>query len=217
MKEKCPWIVRSLLLVVLMITAAGCANKKNLITIDEQKTQLDQAKSRIGELEENKANLEKNIQDVRAALDAAQKENKTITNTAGSLKTQLAALETQKVELDKAIAAAKDMDEKNKKRMSSLNNQIYVLKKDATTKDDLIAAKENEIASLQATQTSLKKSVADQEKQMGALNDDKKVLSDKMDQTVTKKNRMIWILAILLVVSIASMIFFNVKRRRQAA
>ncbi|TRZ89361.1 hypothetical protein D4R89_06210 [bacterium] len=215
MKTDRRWIVLGLLLGFIIIAAAGCANKKNLITIDEQKTQLDQAKSRIGELEKNKANLEKNIQDVRAALDAAQKENKTNTDTAGSLKTQLAALETQKVELEKAIAAAKDLDEKNKKRMSNLNNQIYVLKKDTTAKDDLIAAKESEIASLQATQTSLKKSVADQERQMGALNDDKKVLSDTMDQTVTKKNRTTWILAILLVVSIASMIFFIAKSRKQ--
>jgi len=209
-------IVRGLFLVVLAIAAAGCANKKNLILIDEQKAQLDQANSRIGELEQNKASLEKNIQDVRAALDAAQKENTTIMDTAGSLKTQLAALETQKAELEQAIAAAKELEEKNKKRTSSLNSQIYVLKKDATAKDDLLASRESKIASLQATQSSLKNSVADLEKQIGALNDDKKAVSEKMDQTVTKKNWIIWILAILLVLSIVSVIFFNVKRRKQA-
>ena len=129
-----------ILLAFLMVVLAGCVNKKQLVTIDTQKAQLDQAGGRIGELEAGIADQEKKQQKIQAALEKARIENQEITE---------------------AAAASKDVEEKNSKQIRSLNGQISALKNEAAAKEEAITAKESEIASFQTSQAALQEKVSE--------------------------------------------------------
>src|SRR4030066_162616 len=78
----------------------------------------------------------------------AQSENKQLAAAAASLKDQIAALEGQKAELDKALAAGKETEASYQKKVRGLNGSIAGLKKKAAEMEALIASKEAEIGTL---------------------------------------------------------------------
>ena len=100
------------LMALVLVTTAGCVSKKqHLALMAEQKAQVDQAQNRIAELQKTNDALTKGLADAKTSLAAAQNEIGQLKQSAGSLQEQIAALENQKVELDKAVAAGKVTEE----------------------------------------------------------------------------------------------------------
>jgi chromosome segregation ATPase len=199
--------------VLLILSTVGCASK--MATTKEQKVQLGQADSRISELQENNKALNKNLMDTKSALENAQNENKQLSLTINTLENQIATLESQKGELEKAVKAGKEFEEKSRKRTSSLNSQINALKKEVAEKGTLIASKDAEISSLQKAQAALKDSGANQNQQISALNDEKSTLSEQLKKTISSKNRLITILAVLLCIAVIVAILEFARRRKR--
>jgi predicted transcriptional regulator len=79
----------------------------------------------------------------------------------------------------------------------------------------LIAAKDTEISSLQTSEAALKAAAEEQSKKMAALNTEKDDLSARMEKTVSDKNRLIWILGILLALAVILAIVGFVRGRKK--
>jgi len=203
------------LMALVLLTTAGCVSKKqHLALMAEQKAQIDQAQTRIHELEKTNDALTKGSADAKAALAAAQNEIGQLKDSAGSLKQQIAALENEKAELDKAVAAGKVSEESYKKKTRSLNGMIAGLKKDLAEKEALIASKDTEISRLQANEAALKAAAAEQNKKMTALQKERDDLQALMDKTISGKNTLIYILAALLAVAVILAIVGFARKRR---
>lgn len=202
--------------VVALLTMAGCSAKKHLATIEEQKAQLDQANSRINELQQGNEALDKSLQDTKGLLDGAKNENKQLSANLTSLKDQITGLENEKAELDKALAAGKETEESYIKKTRSLNGSISALKKKVAEAESLIAAKDAEISSLKTTsEAALKAAADDQARKVAALNSEKDALSAEMEKTVSGKSRTIWILEILLALAVVLAIVGFVRGRKK--
>jgi chromosome segregation ATPase len=200
--------------VLVLLTTAGCTAKKKVATIEEQKVQVEKADNRINELQQSNEALDKNLKDTQSALAAAQSENSQLKQAVGSLKDQVAGLESQKAEL--ASKAAADKESYNKKTRS-LNGQIGVLKKDLAEKEARIASKDAEISQLQTREAALKAAADDQSRKMAALNSEKDALSAQLKKTVSGKNLLIGILAVLLALAVILAVVAFVRSRRTAA
>jgi chromosome segregation ATPase len=206
-------------MALVLLTTAGCMSKKtHLAQIAEKQALIDQAQSRINELQKANDALTKGLADAKAALAAAQNENAQLKQAAGSLKDQIAALEGQKAELDKAVAAGKISEDNYKKKVSSLNWASAKVKKDLADKEAAIAAKDTEISRLQSNEAALKAAAEEQNKKMAALNKDKNDLQALMDKTVSGKNTIIYVLGALFVIAlILAIVGFTRKRSGGAA
>ncbi|MBN2206336.1 MAG: hypothetical protein JW742_02940, partial [Candidatus Aminicenantes bacterium] len=79
--------VAAVLAFVLAVT--GCAAKKHVQTIEEQKVQLDDAAVRISELEKGNAVLTKDLAETKTALEGSQAKTKELSSSVASLKEQL--------------------------------------------------------------------------------------------------------------------------------
>ncbi|MGB8951587.1 MAG: hypothetical protein WCC06_02830 [Candidatus Aminicenantales bacterium] len=204
-----------MVVVLSILTMAGCATKKHLLTIEDQKTQLDQANSRIIELQGSIDDLNKNLRETKGVLENTQAEKKQLSSRVSSLNSQVLTLESQKVELEKSVAAGKEFNEQSKKRERNLNSQVNALNKEMTEKGELIASKDSEISSFQIAQAKLKESVASQNQQISTLNDEKNALSAQIQKTVSGKNRLIIILAVLLGIAgiVAVLEYTKLKKR----
>jgi TolA-binding protein len=86
----------------------GCVTKKNTWPcIAEKQSQIDQAQSRIAELQKNNNEaLDKGLKDAQAALTAAQNENNQLKQAAGDLKNQIAE---NVIEIGRHLAEAKQI------------------------------------------------------------------------------------------------------------
>jgi peptidoglycan hydrolase CwlO-like protein len=206
------------LVAVFLLSSAGCVSKKRLRSVEEQNAQqLAQANARIDELAQKNDALDKSLKDAQAALTGAQAENQKLSAEAASVKGQLAAVEAQKVELDKALAAGMETEASYKKKVRSLNGSIASLKKKVTEMESQVAAKDAEIASLQRTEASLKAAAEEQDKKMAALSADKDALTAQLDQTVSGKKQMTLILGVLLALAVILAVVGFVRKRSAAA
>jgi len=215
-KKKLAVLVLGVLAVVLL-TMAGCASKKHLATIEGQKVRLDQANSRINELQQGNEALDKSLQDTKGMLDSARNETEQLSANVASLKDQIAALEGQKAELAGAVAVGKETEESYKIKTRNLNGLISGLKKKVAEMESLIASKDTEISSLQTSEAALKAAAEDQNRKMAALNGEKDALSTRMGKTVSDKNRLIGILAVLLGLAVILAIVGFVRGRKKTA
>ena len=205
-------------IAVVLLTMTGCASKKHIATIEDQKARLDQANSRINELQQGNEALNKSLQDTQSLLDKAKGENQQLSANAASLKDQIAALEGAKAELDKALAAGKETEASYQIKVRGLNGLISGLKKKVAEAEALIASKDTEISSLQTREADLKAAAEDQNRKMAALNTEKDALSTRLEKTLSDKNRLILILAVLLGLAvILAIVGFARGRKRSAA
>lgn len=212
-KKNLAFLVLGVIALVLL-TAPGCTTKKHLATIEEQKAQVEKADNRINELQQSNEALDKSLKETRSALEAAQNENSQLKQAVGSLKDQIAGLESQKAELAKTAAADK---ESYNKKTRSLNSQISVLKKDLAEKEARIGSKDAEISQLQTREAALKATADDQSRKMAALNTEKDALSAQLKKTVSGKNLLIGILAVLLGLAVILAVVGFVRSRRIGA
>ncbi len=205
-------------LTVVALVASGCVSKKTHVAqMNEKQALIDQANNRIAELQKANDALTKNLADTKAALTAAQDENARLKQEAGAMKDQIAALENQKAELDKAVAAGKVSEDTYKKKVSGLNWAIAKIKKDLADKEAAIAAKDTQISQLQASEASLKATGDDQAKKIAALTKDKNDLQALMEKTVSSKNTLIYVLAALLALAVILAIVGFARRRKAEA
>ncbi|MCX6572796.1 MAG: hypothetical protein NTX99_02275 [Candidatus Aminicenantes bacterium] len=206
------------LVAVFLLSSAGCVSKKRYKTLEQQNAQqLAQANARIDDLVQKNDALDKSLKDSQAALTGAQAETKKLAADAASLNGQIAALEAQKVELDKALAAGKETEVSYQKKLRSLNGSIAALKKKVTEMESQIAAKDAEIASLQRTEASLKAAAEEQDKKMAALSADKDALTAQLDKTAAGKKQTTLILGVLLALAVLLAIIGFVRKRSAAA
>lgn len=205
------------LVAVFLLSSAGCVSKKRYKTLEQQNAQqLAQANARIDDLVQKNDALDKSLKDSQAALTGAQAETKKLAADAASLNGQIAALEAQKVELDKALAAGKETEVSYQKKLRSLNGSIAALKKKVTEMESQIAAKDAEIASLQRTEASLKAAAEEQDKKMAALSADKDALTAQLDKTAAGKKQTTLILGVLLALAVLLAIIGFVRKRSAA-
>lgn len=202
---------------LVLLTTAGCTAKKHLATIEGQKAQLEQTNSRINELQQGNDALDKSLKDSKSALDSAQNENQQLSANLASLKDQIVALENAKAELASAVAAGKETEESYKIKTRNLNGLIGALKKKVAENEALIASKETEIASLKTNEAALKTAAEEQSRKTAALNTEKDALSAQMEKTVSGKNRLIWILEILLALAVILAIVGFVRGRKKGS
>jgi chromosome segregation ATPase len=206
------------LVAVFLLSSAGCVSKKRLRSVEEQNAQqLAQANARIDELAQKNDALDKSLKDAQTALTGAQAENQKLSAETASVKGQLAAVEAQKAELDRALAAGMVTEASYQKKVRSLNGSIAALKKKVTEMESLIAAKDEEIASLQRTEASLKAAAEEQDKKMAALSADKDALTAQLDKTVSGKKQTTLILGVLLALAVLLAIVGFVRKRSAAA
>jgi len=211
--------VMSLALIVVFLTSsAGCVSKKRLRAVEEQNAQqMAEANARIDELAKQTETLDKSLKDTQGSLAGAQSENTQLAAKAASLKDQLTALEGQKVELDKALAAGKETEASYQKKVRALNGAIGGLKKQVAEMETLIASKDTEIASLQRSEAALKAAAEDQARTLAALNVDKDSLSAQLDKTISSKKSTTLILGLLLGLAvILALVGFLRGRKGQA-
>jgi chromosome segregation ATPase len=204
---------------VFLLTSAGCVSKKRLRTVEEQNAQqLAQANGRIDELQKKGDGLDKSLKDAQAALAGAESRNGQLTSDVASLKGQLAALEGQKAELDKALAAGQETEASYQKKVRALNGSIATLKKKMTDMEAAIAAKDEEIGSLKQGEAALKAAAEEQSKKMAALSADKDALQTTLDKTAAGKKSITLILGILLALAVVlAVIGFARKGKGTAA
>jgi chromosome segregation ATPase len=203
---------------VFLLSSVGCVSKKRYKALEDQSAQqLSQANARIDDLTQKSDALDKSLKDTQTALTGAQAENKDLAAKAASLKDQMAGLEAQKAELDKALAAGKETEASYQKKVRSLNGAVAGLKKQMAEMESQISAKDAEIASLQQTEASLKAAAEEQGKKMAALSADKDALSAQLDKTVASKKQTTLILGILLAVAVILAIFGLARKRPAAA
>jgi len=206
------------LTAVFLLSSAGCVSKKRYRTLEQENAQqLSQANARIDELAQKNEALDKNLKETQAALTGAQAENQKLAANATSLKGEIGALEAQKAELDKALAAGKETEASYQKKVRSLNGSIAALKKKMAEMESLIASKDAEIAKLQQSEASLKAAADDQTKKMAALGADKDALTAQLDKTVSGKKQMTLILGVLLALAVLLAIVGFVRKRSAAA
>jgi peptidoglycan hydrolase CwlO-like protein len=109
MSKRALTVLTLAVVVVFLMSSAGCVSKKRYKTLEQQNaTQLAQANARIDELAQKNDALDKSLKDAQAALAGAQAENQKLAASATSLKSQIAALEAQKTELDRSLAAGRE-------------------------------------------------------------------------------------------------------------
>lgn len=205
------------LVAVFLLSSAGCVSKKRYRTLEQENAQqLSQANARIDELAKKNDALDKSLKDAQTALSGAQAENQKLAANATSLKGEIAALEAQKAELDKALAAGKETQASYQKKVRSLNGSIAALKKKVTEMESLIASKDAEIAKLQQSEAALKAAADDQAKQMAALSADKDALTAQLDKTVSAKKQTTLILGVLLGLAVLLAIVGFVRKRSAA-
>ncbi len=206
------------LAVVFLLSSSGCVSKKRYKTLEQQNAQqLAQANARIDDLVQKNDALDKSLKDSQAALTGAQAETKKLAADAASLNGQIALLEAQKAELDRALAAGKVTETSYQKKVRSLNGSIAALKKKVTEMESQIAAKDAEIASLQRTEASLKAAAEEQDKKIAALSADKDALTAQLDKTFSGKKQMTLILGVLLALAVLLAIVGFVRKRSAAA
>jgi chromosome segregation ATPase len=204
--------------VVFLMSSTGCVSKKRFRTLEQENTQqLAQANARIDELVQKNEALTGSLTDAQSALAAAQNENKQLAAGVASLKDQIAGLEGQKAELDKALAAGMETEASYKKKVSNLNYSIGTLKKKAAEMEAAIAAKDTEIASLMTTEASLKAAADEQAQKMAALTADKDTVSAQLAKTVSDKKRTTLILGVLLGLAVILAIIGFARRRKGVA
>lgn len=205
------------LVAVFLLSSAGCVSKKRYRTLEQENAQqLSQANARIDELAKKNDALDKSLKDAQTALSGAQAENQKLAANATSLKGEIAALEAQKAELDKALAAGKETQASYQKKVRSLNGSIAALKKKVTEMESLIASKDAEIAKLQQSEAALKAAADDQAKQMAALSADKDALTAQLGKTVSAKKQTTLILGVLLGLAVLLAIVGFVRKRSAA-
>jgi chromosome segregation ATPase len=218
MSKKTLAVLTLVVAVVFLMSSAGCVSKKRYRTLEQENAQqLAQANARIDELAQKNDALDKSLKDAQTALTGAQTENQKLSADMASVKGQLAAVEAQKAELDKALAAGLVTEASYKKKVRSLNGSIAALKKKVTEMDALIASKDQEIAKLQQNEAALKAAADEQAKKMAALSADKDALSAQLDKTVSSKKQTTLILGILLALAALLAIVGFVRKRSAAA
>ena len=218
MSKKTVAVLTLAFVAVFLLSSVGCVSKKRLRAVEEQNAQqMADANARIDELAQRNDVLDKNLKDTQGALTGAQSDNKKLAASVTSLKDQLAALEGQKVDLDKALAAGKETEASYQKKVKALNGSIGVLKKKVAEMESLVAAKDAEIAALQQSEAALKAAADEQSKKMAALNADKDALSAELDKTVASKKQSTLILGILLAVAVILAIFGIFRGRKKSA
>jgi len=120
MSKKTLAVLSLAIAVVFLLSSTACVSKKRLERVEQENAQqMAQANARIDELTKKNETLDKGLADTQSALSGAQSENKQLASTAASLKDQLAALEGQKTELDKALAAGKETEATYQKKAPS--------------------------------------------------------------------------------------------------
>ena len=205
------------LVAVFLLSSAGCVSKKRYRTLEQENAQqLSQANARIDELAQKNDALDKSLKDAQTALAGAQAENQKLAANATSLKGEIAVLEAQKAELDKALAAGKETQASYQKKVRSLNGSIAALKKKVTEMESLIASKDAEIAKLQQSEAALKAAADEQAKQMAALSADKDALTAQLDKAVSGKKQTTLILGVLLGLAVLLAIVGFVRKRSAA-
>jgi len=218
MSKKTLAVLSLAILVFFLMSSAGCVSKKRFRTLEQENTQqLAQANARIDELVQKNEALTGSLTDAQSALAAAQNENKQLAAGVASLKDQIAGLEGQKAELDKALTAGMETEASYKKKVSNLNYSIGTLKKKAAEMEAAIAAKDTEIASLMTTEASLKAAADEQAQKMAALTADKDTVSAQLAKTVSDKKRTTLILGVLLGLAVILAIIGFARRRKGAA
>jgi chromosome segregation ATPase len=202
---------------LVLLTTAGCTSKKHIATIEDQKARLDQANSRINELQQGNEALDKSLQETKGTLGGARKENLQLAANVASLKDQITALEGTKAELDKALAAGKETEASYQKKVRGLNGLIGGLKKKVADAEALIASKDAEISALKTSEASLKAAADEQARKMAALTTEKDNLSATLDKTVASKKSTTLILAVLLGLAVLLAIVGFVRGRKGPA
>jgi len=218
MSKRALAILTLVVAVVFLMSSTGCVTKKRLRTVEQQDAeQLAQANGRINELQQKSDALDKSLKDAQAALAGAESRNKQLATDVASLKDQIAALEGQKAELDKAVAAGKETEASYQKKVRGLNGLIAGMKKKAAELDAAIAAKDTEISSLQQNVASLKSAAEEQSKAMAALNASKDSVSAELAKTVSAKKSTTLILGILLALAVILAIIGFARGRKGPA
>jgi chromosome segregation ATPase len=218
MSKKTLAVLSLAIAVVFLLSSTACVSKKRLERVEQENAQqMAQANARIDELTKKNETLDKGLTDTQSALAGAQSENKQLASNAASLKDQLAALEGQKTELDKALAAGKETEASYQKKVRSLNGAIGNLRTKVAEMETLIAAKEADIAALQQTEASLKAAAEEQSNKLAALTADKNSLTAELDKTVASKKSTTLILGILLGLAIILALVGFLRGRKTAA
>lgn len=203
---------------VFLLSSVACVSKKRLRAVEEQNAQhMAEANARIDELAQKNDTLDKSLKETQGALTGAQGETRKLAADVMSLKDQLAGLEAQKAELDKALAAGKETEASYQKKVRALNGSIAALKKQVAEMESLVAAKDAEIAELQRNEAALKAAADEQSKAMAALNADKDALASELDATKASKKQTTLILGSLLAVAVLLAIIGIVRGRKKAA
>ncbi len=206
------------IVAVFLMSSTACVSKKRLRTVEQESAErLAEANARIDELSQRGDTLDKSLKETQGALAGAQSETKELAVKAASLKDQLAALEGQKAELDKALAAGKETEESYQKKVRGLNGLIAGLRKDVAEMEDQIAAKDVEIASLKQSEAALMAAAEDQGQKMAALTSEKNDLSAALDKTIASKKSTTLILGILLGLAVILAIVGFARGRKKPA
>lgn len=213
MKNKGLAALAFLVVLSASLVSTGCTCKKHLATIADQEVRLGEANGRIENLQRENGDLNTQLGETRSALEAAQAKGAESSAAVESMTGRILALEAQKAELEKGVAAGKVSEEAYKKRTRSLNASIADLNATIKDKEAAIASGTAEISSLQSREAALRSAVDEREKQISALSGEK----DGLSATVASRGRLNVILAILLGVAVLVAVFALFKGGKRAS
>ena len=205
MSKKTLAVLSLAIAVVFLLSSTGCVSKKRLQdgrTAERPADGPGQRAHRRSHQEERHAGQESEGYPGRPRRRPEPRTSSS-PSTAASLKDQIAALEGQKTELDKALAAGKETEASYQKKVRSLNGAIGDAEEPRWPRwKTMITAKDAEIAVLQQTEASLKAAAEEQSMKIAALNADKDALTAQLDKTVASKKSTTLILGILLALAV---------------
>jgi chromosome segregation ATPase len=216
MKGKVFSLVSLAAVAALVLGPMGCTPKKVQLQLQDQTGQIQKSQEQIASLQKANEGLMGNLKETTAALANAKAENKKIADQTIVLNTQVSTLQARNVELAKSADDAKAAGDENAKRIRVLNGQVNMLSRQKAEKEEIIAAKENEITSLRSAEAGLKATIAAKDAQISKLNEEKTVLAEETKKTVSGKNTVILILAVFLGLAIIAAILAFRKSGRKS-
>lgn len=191
----------------IVLWPTGCTPKKVQLQMQRQAEQIQKSQEQIASLQKANEALTGNLGETKTALESAKAENKKVSEQATVLNTQISTLQARNVELAKSAEEAKAAGEESARHIRALTGRANMLAKQKTEKEEIIAIKENEIASLRAAEAGLKETIAARDTQISKLNEDRAALAEEMKKEVSSKNTAIIILAVLLGIAVLAAVF----------
>jgi septal ring factor EnvC (AmiA/AmiB activator) len=202
MRKSFPRFIGFAAIAALVLWPSGCTPKKVQLQLADQTARIEKSEERITELQKSNEALTGNLNETKAALESSRVEAKKAAEQNTVLNTQVSTLQARNVDLADSVAEAKTAADQSAKKIKTLQGQVYMLTKQKAEKEEMIAVKDNEIASLRTAQAGLKETVAAKDAQISRLNEEKASLSGEMEKTVGGKNTTILILAVLLALAV---------------